>query len=334
MKVTGGLRRLRDAYQRATADSFGLFLGAGVNLPAGEARARYQTYTWKGLLEALYNRNQELFAASFEELLASHAQDWVGLAEALVGAMGTEQLVEQIEALLYAGLPRQDKRGRLSVRLLNQAPSLQAAICFSSRIRARTRTSWTFERNPLIGGVITSNYDFFFGAGWTRYQAFKQQWKVHTPFSQDSPNERQRTVNYIHGYVPYRPGQKRELVLDRESYARAYASSGFARRVLKDALRDYRLLFLGTSFSDPPLREMLAQAPRADRRKHFAFVTSDRVATVEGLGLDAVEVGDYAEVAEALKRIYCRSLTPEDWRPFGLEDPESYWEVLKRGPTK
>lgn len=36
-----GYARLREAYQTAARDSFALFLGAGVNLPAGAIKTRY-----------------------------------------------------------------------------------------------------------------------------------------------------------------------------------------------------------------------------------------------------------------------------------------------------
>ena len=67
--------------------------------------------------------------------------------------MGVEEFVEQMDEIIHDDIPRKDSYGRLSKRLLNQAPTLKAALCFTTKIREQTETSWTFERNPKIGPV-------------------------------------------------------------------------------------------------------------------------------------------------------------------------------------
>ncbi len=256
------------------------------------------------------------------------------MAEALVGSLDVRKLVEQIDKIVHNDIPRGDKDGRLSKRFLQQAPTLHAAICFSAQIRERTQTSWAFERNPKIGIVITPSYDFFFGAGWTGYQGFKRQWKVQTPFSQEEPNQRQRTINYIHGYIPYRFSKKKDLVLTRASYNGAYAPKGFARRTLDEAVGKYSLIFIGTSFSDPPLCEMLQQWQIRTEGRHFAVVKPVMVELVKKLGVCPIEVSDYEQIEQVLENVYCDALDIETCRRVGFEDRQAYWERLKLGPVK
>jgi hypothetical protein len=452
---TAAFLQLKRAYKRAEPDSFGLYLGAGVNLVPPEwedtHRKRYETYTWKQLLKALYEKNRERLTESFADLWDRYRDDWPGLASELVGPLGVEALVDQIDDIIHDDIPRKDSYGRLSKRLLDQAPTLRAAICFSARIRQRTKTSWTFERNPKIGTVITFNYDFFFGAGWTRYQTFKTHWNVQTPSSK--PNDNQRTINYIHGYVPYRfsallraghlndsdslalklrdardplsrylrgqiPPDKRQLldeydgsrspskalkkaligelnrllegeclyekqrfaqvtlteeihrrieqnpqdkdlirlnrllleaaypdeitkyrkerdlVLTQESYNDAYARNGFASRTLQKAITGYNLIFLGTSFSDEPLCNMLEKY--RGKRQHFAIVKSDTEAAerVNQLGICPVTVRRYSEIATVLEEVYCAALDPTECERVELANPKAYWEQLVAGPVK
>jgi len=454
---TAAFLQLQRAYKHAEPDSFGLYLGAGVNLLPPQwkdtRKKRYEMYTWKQLLEALYEKNKERLTESFADLWDRYKDDWPGLASELVGPLGVEALVDQIDDTIHGNIPRKDSYGRLSKRLLDQAPTLHAAICFSARIRERTKTSWTFERNPKIGTVVTFNYDFFFGAGWTRYQAFKKHWKVQTPFSEDEPGPEQRTINYIHGYVPYRfsallradhlnvptrlalklrdapdplsrylrgqfpPDERRlldeydgsrspskalkgalirglnrllegeclydeqrfapvtlteeirrrieqnprgkdlirlnrllleaaypdeitkyrkerDLVLTRESYKDAYIPNGFASRTLRKAITRYNLLFLGISFSDKPLCDMLEE--HGEKRQHFAIVKvgTEAAERASQLGICPVMVSKYSQIALTLEKIYCSALDTAECERVELANPKLYWEQLVAGPVK
>jgi hypothetical protein len=317
-----------------TDDAIGLYLGAGINLPTREVKNPFfDTYSWSELLHAIYNRNMSQYSISFERLKNRYANNWPGLAEALVGEMSVEKLVDEIDLIIYHCLPRKDDDSRLSLRMLRQAPTLHATICFATRIKE----PWTFERNPKIATVITPNYDFFFGAGWTNYQAFSEQWKVMTPFSTGEADPAQRTINYIHGYIPYNLNRKKELVLTRESYKSAYKKGGFARRVLEHAVREYHLIFVGTSFGDKPVNRILGDAMRKnDGKQHFSIEKSpapEKLAFLEELGIIPIIVEDYAEIANVLKVLYSAGLEKSDWDKFNLEK-EAYWARLKKGPDK
>lgn len=334
-KTTDEFKQLVDIYTVADADHpIGLYLGAGINLPTEKViKPFFDTYSWLELLRAIYNRNMFQYNISFERLKRKYSNNWPGLAEALVGEMSVEKLVDEIDLLFYHGLPRKDKYGRLSKRMLDQAPTLHAAICFTTRIKEK----WTFEPNPKIRTIITPNYDFFFGAGWTRYQTFPDHWKVMTPFSQGDPNSTQRTINYIHGYVPYKLNRKKEIVLTGESYKSAYKKGGFARRVFEQAVQECNMLFLGTSFGDKPVNQILERAKnQGNGKQHFVidkFPNPEKLAMFEKMGVTPIIVDDYAEIATVLKELYYAGIEKSGWEKFGLAN-DAYWSRLKAGPEK
>ena len=332
---TDGFQQLVDIYTADRADnSIGLYLGAGINLPTKQVtKPTFDTYSWLELLRAIYNRNMSQYNVSFEHLKRKYSNNWPGLAEALVGEMSVEKLVDEIDLLFYHCLPRDDTYGRLSKRVLDQAPTLHAAICFTARVKEK----WTFEPNPKIRTVITPNYDFYFGAGWTRYQTFHEHWKVMTPFSEDEPVSTQRAINYIHGYVPYKLNQKKEIVLTRESYKDAYSKNGFARKVLENAVHESNLIFIGTSFGDKPVNQILRNAKKnSDGKQHFVIDKTPqpkRLAFFEELGLIPIIVDEYTEIAAVLEELYSAGLEKIGWEKFGLTNVD-YWERLKVGPEK
>ncbi len=331
------LDKLKRAYDVADADSFALFLGAGVNLfPSNwDIKKRFfDTYSWKELLEAIYLENKQQIKESFDSLTERYKQDWPGLASEIAKNTGVETLVGQLDSIVYNKLPRKDRYGRLSRRLLNQSPTLQAAICFSTKISCQTETSWTFARNPKIGSIITSNFDYFFGAGWTLYQSFHKQWKVHTPFGKNEPTPDQRTINYIHGYLPYKLGEKKKVVLTRESYEEFYAPNGFSINKLQEAIRSYNIIFLGTSFVDIPLCKTLEQFK--GERQHFIIDKegSDAIQRAKTLGVQEIAVKEHSDIALALQEIYTCAVNQKECERVGLKNPQSYWERLKRGPNK
>ena len=322
---------LSHAYSTAGPNSFGLFLGAGVNLPTGDVPVKFKTYTWPQLLEELYQKNADRYDQTFEELMTTYGENWPDLAEALIGNLPPEIASEQLDQIVYdKDLPRSDRRARLSEELLKQTPNLHAAISFSTQIKRHLK-SWRFQRNPKIGAIITTNYDFFFGAGWTRYEAFKRQWKIRTPSNSDRPIE-DGGIYYIHGYLPYRMRKKRELVLTKKSYDEYYAPGAFARKVLMQVVEKYQLLFIGFSFADNMVCDLLQEMRARVDRQHFAFTDEKAGARAEALGIIPIVVTDWGEIARDLKKIYCASIPASSWQSFGFDSVDAYWERLKVGP--
>ena len=459
-----GFSDFESVYRPAAKNSLGLYLGAGVNLSPPEWRTtrkrRYAAYTWEELLRALYEKNKGRLTATFWELWNrckddEGSLDWAELASKLVGHLSIPEFVGQVDEIIYGCIPRKDSYGRLSKVLLDQAPTLHAAICLSAEIKERTDKSWTFKRNQKIGMVMTPNYDFFFGAGWTRYQTFKEHWSIRTPLSsrKDETRTDKGTINYIHGYVPYtsfmllrrsdlkdavsltrklkkqddplseylrgqfsdrgrsllekydgtgpapmslrkalvkglnnaieqkdlynkqrfegvaignatqamirqnRQDEKsitrlnrallddafpdkieeyeKDLVLKKEQYERHYAQGGFALRKLEEAVSRYKLIFLGTSFEDKPLQDMLGQYRN---QQHFAVVKAGSKAAqrAKRLGVSTVEVKKYSDIAGVLEKVYCVKLArnKEECQKVEPSTPKAYWERLKKGPEK
>jgi len=332
-----GFKQLADIYISAKDDSIGLYLGAGVNLPTrGVRKLHFDTFSWMGLLRTIYDRNMVQYRDSFEQLKTKYYDDWPRLAEALARNMSVEKLVDEIDLTFYHCMPREDKYGRLSKRMLDQAPTLHAAICFTARIKNNVENKWTFERNPKIGTVITPNYDFFFGAGWTRYQTFDEHWDVQTPFSRDGPKTTQRPIYYIHGYIPYRLNNRKELVLTRQSYENAYRKNGFARLKVREAVKNenHHLIFIGTSFGDAPVIEILRDAKKQYGARHFAIEkspNSTRLEEFDEMGIIPIPVDDYVDIAGVLEELYCLGLESSTWERYGLSNKD-YWSRLKTGP--
>jgi hypothetical protein len=340
--INGGLKRLIDHYLQADDGSIALFLGAGVNLPCGDVRVRYKTYTWGSLLKALCSKNQHLLPHTFQELSSKFENNWIAIADLLYERVGEDPLIEQIDQLFYSDIPRGDSLyRRLSKKFWDQAPTLQAAVAFCSEIKPKTpeKSSWRFKRNRKIGKVITTNYDFFFGAGWTRYEGFYDHWKVDTPFSSKDPNEDQAPIEYIHGYLPYikekeKKSETRGLVLSQGSYDKYYQEGEFAAKSLRAAISNYSLIFVGLSLTDPPLIKMLKEISHGDRPPHFAIVPQGEVENAAELGVNPIEINEFSQIKDTLKTVYCSGITPEDCEHYGFEHAQQYWDRLLIGKIK
>ncbi|KPL24632.1 MAG: hypothetical protein AMJ75_03250 [Phycisphaerae bacterium SM1_79] len=353
-----GLELLKSEYDKAGKNKFGLYLGAGVNLLPPESKNRHRKYfevhTWRGLLKALYEANEHHPKTTFEQLVNEHQpdNDWPGLAQDVCNKMTDDEIAEALDRIIYTCIPRSNQDAQLSKRFLDQAPTLHAAICFSTRIKRRTQSGkWTFQRNPKLGIVITPNYDFFFGAGWTCYQAFSFQWCHRTPYRLRTPKypDKQGLLNYIHGYLPYRKTRKEKIVLTKKSYKDAYVSLGarghrwttyeqackegkFADYTLWKGINEHQMIFIGTSFIDKPLCEMLDRY--REKQKHFAIVKAsdhDLINHVRQLGVYPVMVKKHSQVKDLLQQVYCVALRDKDWNEADLDGPKHYWQRLWLG---
>jgi hypothetical protein len=341
-KFNGKLPQLIDRYLQANDGSIALFLGAGVNLPCGDVRVRYKTYTWGPLLRALFEKNQHRLVLTFRDLSEQHKNNWIAVADYLYEHLGKDELIEQIDQLFYSTIPRRDTLyRRLSKKFWDQAPTLQAVVGFCTELKpmTETETSWRFKRNRKIGKVISTNYDYFFGAGWTRYEGFPEQWKVRTPFSSYDLKEGQAPIDYIHGYLPYirerdKKSETKGLVLSQGSYDEYYQDGEFAANELHDAVSNYSLIFVGMSLSDPPLVKMLTEIPYEQRPPHFALVKRGQVKNALDLGINLIEFDDYTHIKEILKTVYCSGITSEICEHYGFDHPEQYWDRLLKGKSK
>jgi hypothetical protein len=331
------LQDLESAYREAGKDAFALFLGAGVNKPITDEELPYKMYGWLPLLEELHRQCRDVGRPGFEALLAEYGEDWRRLASEIKGSISEEAFASILDRVIYNGdMPRCDSKKRLADSVLEQMPALHAAICFASAIAEQTESSkgkknWSFCRNPKVGAVLTTNYDYFFAAGWTRYQAFGRQWKVQTPFSHKETRGNQRPIYYLHGYLPYRPTRRKEIVLSEETYRHAYEDPGYSIRVLHEEARSRSLIFIGFSFTDSAVCGVLEDC--RDARQHYAFVrrASDSMQEIERLGIRPIIVEKYGEIASILRTVYTSRIDTQEHLDLDLPSPAHYWRRLWLG---
>ncbi|UCG48809.1 MAG: SIR2 family protein [Phycisphaerales bacterium] len=361
-----GIKTLKSDYKNAADNTFGLYLGAGVNLyPPGwnkhypkSCGEPFPVYAWKDLLRKLYQANEHRPRIRFDTLAQKHEpdQDWPGLAQDVCKGMQDAEITKSLDQIIYSCMSRESKYKQSRKCFLDQAPTLHAAICFATAIKEKKpdHVKSRFQRNRRVEIVITPNYDYFFGAGWTLYEAFKKQWCHQTPYKQSARKYREQgLICSIHGYLPYDPktDRDRKIVLTRDSYKKAYASptvqtggwttyeqarseGKFADYVLWKAINEYQLIFIGTSFIDKPLCNMLAAYK--GKRRHFAIVRkseNELIERVNRLGITPVMVKEFIEVPDRLRGVYCAGLNDDDRKKAGFDKPTDYWERLWLGKT-
>jgi hypothetical protein len=139
-------------------------------------------------------------------------------------------------------------------------------------------------------------------------------------------------VYYLHGYIPYDLKSKRELVLTASSYRKYYAPGEFALQKLKDVLNKYSLIFLGFSFQDPLVCDLLRKVDSSSRPQHFALIEAQNANLVSELGVTPVVFENYADIADVLEDVHCTTLNNATLETFDLQEPSDYWARLKKGP--
>jgi len=325
-----GYTELEMQYRTAGPDSFGLYLGGGVNLPVPGIRAHHAMTSWTGLIERLYELNKASMTHPFEMLAIHYGEDWAGLLDAVQNGMGDSARASQIEALLYHEIERDGPC--IDTHVLDGAPTLQAALGFSAQVcGGGGEAPWGFQRNRRIGMVITPNIDEFYAAGWGCYGGLRDQWAIQTPFEKAELAPPRRPIYYLHSYIPFKREQapsNHRLAISRQARSLIYAPGGYVRGVLAMALRHLRLIFLGTSFNDPALAAALRESPRG---RHFAIVRAHHVERVRELGVLPVVVSDHSQVPLLLATIYCAGLDPAEIGRYGFRNAAEYWERLFRG---
>jgi hypothetical protein len=138
-------------------------------------------------------------------------------------------------------------------------------------------------------------------------------------------------IYHLHGYLPYEAGKKKEIVLSKTSYENFYRPGEFAYDSLTWALEHYNMIFVGFSFQDEKVCELLAGT--SNNRQRFAFMPRGKTTVAKNLGLQPVVFDRYADIPGMLETIYCSALKQDELSKFGFSDPCQYWERLKKGPN-
>lgn len=333
-----------------------VFTGAGVSFTQDE---RYRAPGWKQLLREILlklgddSRRQEA-EATFRALDAKCADLWDLATEVKACAQTDNQFQRALRTVVLKENESVDSDGRLKTRNLRGATTLNAIVAFCSQVR-EIQQHPCFEANPRIKCVLTANYDWFLEAGATT----KHQSYMFKPMTRPGSilGPRQLPVYHIHGYLPFgkpdskastrhRPSPARlqptePLILDRESYERAYRRGSWTRAILDTFLSDYTTLFIGFSFEDRYLLgglRRISQNPQAP--VHFALMRADdeRPAGLLGeiaiAGVRPILYGKHNEIPQILGRAYRSVLDPGGVAipRKGADDkmvsPETVWEML------
>ena len=254
--------------------------------------------------------------------------------------------------------------------------TLNAVVAFCGSLIGRTeqekgakRLQYRAAPNPRIRAVLTANYDPFLEAASS--SKFKTALlKPVAAYGSDSGNLRQLPVFHIHGYVPHpdQPVQRRDrvpwhrrLILDSKSYLKAWDSTDVFGPTMAPQihyLRHYTTLFIGFSFADKKVRELLRKIcaepnkpGTKDTRSHFAFVHVDDFRRrsegfYDAMGVRPILFDSPGDIVKALAGIYCAGLNedfpgmsvpiyryakggrkPLAGRPYRI-DKKICWEVL------
>ena len=231
----------------------------------------------------------------------------------------------------------------LNKAYLQNAPTLRTIAAFCARPVGRSHNSevYRFGANHRVRAVLSGNYDPYLEAAAT--SMFKiPVVKPVAAFGSLAGRLRELPVHHVHGYVPH-PGQKggndykpllEQLVLTRRSYERAWREQDvFCATMISQIylLRHYITLFVGFSFTDPKITELLGKVwmeyPAAKRKERWNYAIvrkgvdpQKQAAELEPLGVRPVFVTEYDDIPNLLGAVYEAGL--QDDHPDGqLELP-------------
>ncbi len=128
--------------------------------------------------------------------------------------------------------------------------------------------------------LVTTNFDNRFREAAAELPALGQQLRMHDAPALPAPNRhRWRTLVHLHGRIQ-REGDRSDLVLTTADFGRAYLTERWAARFVTALFREFTVVFVGYSLSDPVMK-YLVDAVAAERAKGgdlgmaYAFVGCD-----------------------------------------------------------
>jgi hypothetical protein len=294
-----------------------LFTGGGVSSTQDE---HYCAPGWKTLLYEVYaglhlTEREVETKASFEQMARKHHDLW-DLASAIrKDAEYEKHFTRMVRAAIVKRNEGEDQDKRLKRKNLRGATTLNSVISFCSRVR-EINIHPCFEINPKIAAVITANYDRNLESGATT----KHQANRFKPMTRPASTvENALAVYHIHGYFPY--DKKKEsgvdLILDRESYKKAYENNGWPPQILHTFLEHFPTLFIGFSFDDRfLLRELrnIARKPRTPSHYALMFRDEDRspglLEKIEDARIKIIFYDKHSEIPDLLYRVYFGDVAP------------------------
>jgi hypothetical protein len=313
-----------------------LYVGAGSS--RGDDGCEYGIPGWWGLLEQILRRGAEHITEKDCADLKKKKDPW-DAADFVLSKMpgGEKQRKDGFQCALWEVIrdernySKSKKYKLINPRLLNQNATLNAIVAFCGGISAWVENKdeqprelyFTYRPNQRVRALLTTNYDpFLEAAASLKYR--KSLLKPVAAYGSDAGTIDQIPVFHIHGYVPH-PLQAKErterqpyvdeLVLDRSSYLAAWKSTDvFGPTMLPQIhyLRNYTTLFVGFSFSDERVNNLLKDIHielSSHNRSHFALVSEKEFKYLgknfyQEIGIVPIRYATPKEIPERLGELY------------------------------
>jgi len=339
-----------------------LYTGAGAS-HSNEAsnKAKYGLGNWEDFLKnmlIMQEGGETQTVMDYRQVVAKNLEPWK-LADWIAEEVGEERLKELIVQYVQQpnNFPDRDKKKlnensiskrkkkqykQLGARFLSHAPTLNALSAFCNQLAAYVdgaeKNTYRILPNPRVCAVLTSNYDPFLEAA-SSMMFQKHRLKPVGRFGSSAGDLRQIPVYHIHGYVPY-PEKERDLssskipsmvdpVLTSKNYDKAWRKDdvfNFTMGTQIHILRNYRVLFVGFSFRDRWVNDLLTelnkkQVERAQSGKtrayHYALMEEDEIENKEtefgkdfftSKGVHPIGLQKYTQIPLLSKTLYTDAL--------------------------
>lgn len=316
-----------------------LYVGAGSS--TGDDDCDRGIPGWWGLLELVLRKGVKHINEEDITVLGEKKDPW-DAAEFVLSKMpgGHEQFQDAIWEIIrdkshypIERNPGSRKYKLINGRFLSQNATLNAIVAFCGGISALVENYkqsggyyFMCQPNRHVRAVLTTNYDpFLESAATSKYRTALL--KPVAAYGSDTGTLSQIPVFHIHGYVPHphqaknKPERQpftRQLVLDRSSYMEAWNRTDvFGPTMLHQIhyLRGYSVLFIGFSFSDEKVRQMLKdinQELSSRNRNHFAFLsqrslakfTADNVNYFKEMSIAPIPYSKTDEIPDLFGKLY------------------------------
>jgi hypothetical protein len=298
---------------------------------ASRDREKYGLPGWLDLLRLIGNR-----VAGKPYPGALDCDAWAAADQVVAHCEGNEELIQNelwrlVQKAENSAVSPNPGIKLLNKEFLNRAETLQAvaAFCVAMKEKRLSGNGYYFGPNPHVRAVISGNYDHYLEAAVT---LMFQREILHGvgAYGSLAGNLNQIPVYHIHGYVPH-PGQKvrlapkglvPQLVLTRRTYEAAWRTDNAYCPTLAaqiPLLRHYTTLFIGFSFSDSKINQLLRclkmetqGTPYERERWHYAILRKGKdapdVDKLADLGIKPIWVEHYGEIPQKLGKLYSAGL--------------------------
>lgn len=321
-----------------------LYTGAGVSRSDEESEEpEYGLAGWNGFMRAVIARYPRITNKDLATFDRNVKHKWGDEPWKMADWISKKIGVVTFKRLVTSYVQREEnfpkRRGvkqyaQLGGNFLAHAPTLNAVCAFCAKLEAISEdarpTTYLVGLNPRVRAVITTNYDPFLEAGSSTMYRLHRLKPVGRKGSSVG-RAFQLPVFHIHGYVQY-PKKRRskqeanipsmvDPVLTTKNYELARQDDPFCFTLGTEVhvLRHYRVLFVGFSFRDQWVNEVLCvlnheRVERGNSRPyHYALMTKKEVNEkkeangkdfFKELGVKPIQLDEYSQVPEVLKCLY------------------------------